>query len=317
MRHHSGVTRYIRGSGCTGSRHARLRATALSLASSARGGAVESRRGREFLVCTLFAGVHFTSRERCQWASVSKEWSCQCPRSRQDPPLCEGTVSSTLQSLGPKISPTILAREWNFSLTKTLTILPVPSRDDHLSPCSISPLFFETWETNRRIKDLSAMKSDFETRSGWKWEEGWKIWKRIWCKRERQSRGGIDGRDRKKSSRRLKIDCIVVPACNYSARKSRNSQFSADCRLSFERRREAWTGEESLEPLEGRWTPRFVWKPYHSRDSETRGSPVWFMRLGRAVRFKELGSFDSGRWRERQTRGQKDRGKRSSILQSG
>lgn len=60
------------------------------------GGATENRRGREFLVCTLFAGVHFTSRERCQWASVSKEWSCRCPRSRQDPPLCEDVQRSSL-----------------------------------------------------------------------------------------------------------------------------------------------------------------------------------------------------------------------------
>lgn len=60
------------------------------------GGATENRRGRGFLVCTLFAGVHFTSRERCQWASVSKEWSCRCPRSRQDPPLCEDVQRSSL-----------------------------------------------------------------------------------------------------------------------------------------------------------------------------------------------------------------------------
>lgn len=87
---YSRVTRYtctyLRGSGRAEGNRIRLRTTVLSLANSELVGGL-AVGGEGSFSCTLFAGVLFTSRERCQWASVSKEWSCLYPRSRQDPSL--------------------------------------------------------------------------------------------------------------------------------------------------------------------------------------------------------------------------------------
>lgn len=68
-------TQYTRGSGCNSLLAITWEPLSfLSLTADIVGGLAVGGEGS--FSCTVFAGVLFTSRERCQWASVSKEWSC-------------------------------------------------------------------------------------------------------------------------------------------------------------------------------------------------------------------------------------------------
>lgn len=210
-----------------------------------------------------------------------------------------------------------------------------PSHPRNVNTCLLWRIII-FWIGHERIKD----RRDFR---GWdeKWLEarsrekrmmemngGGTVWKergeaKSWWPFVR----GIDGHDsyRKKSSRGLKIDCVVVPLrASLQLFRSKISQLAIFRRLSAVICAPPWSmNRRGVVGTLGRTVnPTIRLKTVHRLRFTvgTRGLPVWFMRLGlRAVGFKELASFDSGRWRERQTREQEDRGgdaHRSSLYDS-
>lgn len=125
-----------------------------------------------------------------------------------------------------------------------------------------------------------------------------RIWKETRCENSEGRRSrlrwsfGIDGHDsyRKKSSRGLKIDCVVVPLCaSLQLFRSKISQLAIFRRLSAVICAPPWSMNRRgvVEALGRTVNPTIRLKTVHRLrfTAGTRGSPVWFMRLGRAVGF--------------------------------